>query len=795
MKKIFRLLGVLLLLALVAAAVVARSMARRAVPDYSQDVFLRGMLDTVFVVRDAHAVPTVYARNEPDLYRAVGYVMAQDRLWQMDLLRRASTGRLSELFGEEFVATDLLLRSLQIPQKSQRVLERTDPVIVQALEAFADGVNQFIEQNPRNLPPEFSLLGYRPEPWLPVHSVNFTGFMAWEVGGEWSTELILSRLSQVVDQNRFLELLPDNYQQTEGFVHPGFILSALDSALVKPSLRLQQLGLEVFTGSNSWVVSGERTQSGKPLFAHDMHLFLFAPGIWYPMQQVVEGGLHVTGVVMPGQPFVVAGHNQHIAWGMTSTMADNVDFFRETINPNNHNQYRFNGQWADMQLVTEHILVRRKRPVEHQIRFTHRGPVISDFQEYPGQVISMKWLGNDYGNEVRSLYLLNRASNWDEFRHALSSFASIAQNISYADVHGNIGMQTAAGLPLRKGQGMFIVPGHNDAYDWQGIVPFEELPATYNPPEGFLIAANNRTVPHDYPHHISSWFAPPHRYLRIRQMLLETERLDIGDFRRMLADQKSKLAQEMLPVLLEELGKMPLLTSGESQAIRLLREWDLVYHPQSPQPLIFEKFLQQFVENLLLQQLGPELYQQLLADRLLIRNLVDRIWRHRQSHWLEHAQTGEFHGFTAVVHQSFTQAIAWIQDQLGQNPRRWEWGKVHQLTLVHPVGTVGVLNTLFRMNLGQYAPGGSFHTVCPYSYNPAEPFRILHGASHRHIYCTSNWDNSLSVIPTGTSGIPASPYYSDQTPMYVNNLYRNDRFSRQMVEQEGRYRMVIRIKN
>ncbi len=793
-KRILKIAVIISGLIIIAGIFIVRIISVRALPDYNQNVFIEGLASEVTIIRDSFAVPSIYAESEGDLYRATGFVMAQDRLWQMDLLRRAATGRLSEIFGEEFTGADLLVRSLRLADKADLVLKQTDNVIIDALEAFADGVNQFVDLNRKKLPPEFSILGYRPEKWKPGHSVKLMGYLAWESGGEWSTQLILHRLQQKLDEDRFRELIPDTGLHNS-FVHPHFSPGNADlhAGLLRHSAKLRDLRLDVFSGSNSWVVSGNRSTTGKPLFAHDMHLFFSAPGTWYQVHQIVEGKLNVSGVALPGQPLIIAGHNQRIAWGMTSVMVDDIDFYLETINPDNRNQYKFMGEWRDMEVRTELIKTGKNSAVEREVRFTHRGPVISDLRGYDGtgRAISMKWLGNEYSNELRGAYLLNRAGSWDEFRDAVSTFISISQNITYADRDGNIGIQTAAGIPVRKITTSPLLPGEDDSYDWEGVVPFNELPYTLNPPEGFVIAANNRTVPDDFPWYIGRWYDTPNRYERIREMLLEKEQFSADDFKEMLGDKTSKLAERMMPVLTGELDKKSSYTRNERRALDKLRDWDLVYRPERAEPLIFEKFYMRFLENLLLRGMGEELYGEFLSDKILVRNIMDLVWEKKSSAWLQENYENTQGSFSGIVQKSFGETIEWIENKLGPNPEYWRWGDIHILELAHPIGRVRLLDVVFNMNRGPWSPGGSFHTVCPYSYDYREPFKIVHGASHRHIYSTANWDESLSIVPSGTSGIPASEHYCDQTELFVNDGYRPDYFSEGKVEKSGRYRMKL----
>ena len=382
-KRVAAGILVVLSLAIAGGYLYVRHIARKGLPDYSQDVRLPGMQDEVTVYRDSHAVPHLYAKNEDDLHRAVGYVMAQDRLWQMDLIRRATQGRLAEIFGRDLVETDLFLRALRIPEKSRLILSQTEEPLIRAVQAFADGVNQFIEAHLKRLPVEFTLLGYAPEKWTPEHSMNLVGYMAMDLAVAMETDLLLYRIGQKLPlaEGRYQELIPDvRLQKT--VVYPEFTPDPgsldLRASLLAGARRLADLGLVIFSGSNNWAVSGARSATGKPLLANDMHLGLFAPGIWYQIHEVVEGSLNVTGVALPGTPLVVAGHNDRIAWGLTNVMNDDVDFYLEKTNPSNPDEYEFNGAWRPLEVRKEIIKIRKGEAVERDLRFTHRGPIISE---------------------------------------------------------------------------------------------------------------------------------------------------------------------------------------------------------------------------------------------------------------------------------------------------------------------------------------------------------------------------------------------------------------------------------
>ncbi len=788
----------LLILAVAGGYLYVRHIARKGLPNYGKDVRLAGIQDEVIVYRDAHAVPHVFAKTEGDLYLVVGYVMAQDRLWQMDLIRRATQGRLAEIFGLDLVETDLLLRALQIPEKSRLVLGQTEKPIVDAVSAFADGVNQYIDTHQKRLPLEFSLLGYIPERWTPEHSMNLIGYMAKDLALALESDLLLYRVGRKLplSEGRYQELIP-NIRLQKTVAYPEFFAGPedveLSSSLVAGARRLADLGLVIFSGSNNWAVSGARSVTGKPILANDMHLALFAPGIWYQIHEVVEGGLNVTGLAVPGTPLVVAGHNDRIAWGMTNVMNDDADFYLEKINPSNPDKYQFNGSWRPLEIKKEVIKIRKRNPVERELRFTHRGPIVSDLKQIKDGAISMRWAGNDLSDEARAVYLLNRAANWDDFKEAVRSFRALSQNIIYADVDGNTGLYCCAGVPIRK-QGIGVVPGETDEYDWQGYVPFEELPHVYNPPSGVVASANNKSAVDEYPYYISYLFDPGFRIDRIREMLGEKDKLSVEDFCRMQADVRSKLAEKLAGDFLSSVRKAANLNPIEGKALAILEFWDCRLTADSTAAVLFERLFGLLQKNLIEDELGEDLGGEYI--RMFAMQYTENILADQSAESVDDMRTPDVREtFGDIVLRSFRQAVAALEKEQGREPELWEWGRLHRLRVDHPMGTVHLLDRVFRLNRGPLPVGGSFHTVCPYIYPIGDGFDSRFGASHRHIYSLADWNDSMTVIPTGESGIPASPFYCDQTELYLENKYHNDYVDRELVEKNSKFRMTIKGKN
>ncbi len=794
MKKILAILGVILGVIILGGLVFINNFKTKSLPDYGKDIKLAGLTADVTVIRDSLAIPHIYAENEHDLYVAVGYAMAQDRLWQMDLLRRVTQGRLAEIFGKDLVDADMLFRSLRFTEKSKRILAKADPVMRNCVEAFADGVNQFIVSASKKLPPEFGILGYKPEPWLPEQSLNLIGYMAWDLSTGWPCEVLLDKMNQKLGPELAKYMVPDMDSVHKTMIYKDFKLDASTtqalSGFLKSASVVDEMGLDVFRGSNNWAVAGKKSFTGKPLLANDMHLGLNIPGIWYQMHQVIPGKLNVTGVVLPGQPMVIAGHNDSIAWGFTNVMTDDADFYQETINPNNPDQYRFNGSWKDLVKVRERILIKGGDSVIKFNRYTHRGPIISELKKVNDKVLSMRWLGNEDSNEVQAVYQLNRASNWTEFRNALRTFVSVNQNAVYADVKGNIGLQSTIGIPIREGDRKLVYPGDTDRYDWKGLVPFDQLPNTYNPECGYVASANCKTAPADYPYYISSWYILPYRQNRIVEMLNEKEKLSIDDFKRMQGDQKSKMAEKFTRYFLSHMVAKTGLSQSEKVVYELMRTWDFNMSKDRPEGLVFEKWYYRTGLNLVKDQMDSLLVTEFTGEKIFFQNFMENMLVSPSAAWADDVTTTNVtESFGDIIGLSFQEAVKEITVKYGAKPGQWKWGDEHQFTLSHPMSSVKILDKAFKLNRGPYAVGGSFHTVSPYSNSLNQNDKVNNGSSERHIFDTSDWDKSLTVIPTGTSGIPASKNYCDQTTMYMTNQYHTDYITRSKVESKKLYQM------
>ncbi|NBC82138.1 MAG: hypothetical protein GVY19_02040 [Bacteroidetes bacterium] len=784
-KRIILVILALAILVIIGGSIYVRHLSNRALPDYSQDVTIPSLIGDVEVFRDSLGKPHIYADNEKDLYLVTGYLMAQDRLWQMDLLRRVTLGRLSEIFGAGFADTDELLRALQFTEKSEIIMDSIDQHPKQSILAFCDGVNFFMEQHKKKLPFEFGVLGYKPDPWKPVHTLNLIGYMAWDLKSGWD-EILMNELKNKLSVQQYRMLLPSQIQD-ENVVFPTDERVVLKDNLLSAS-KLQDLPVDIFSASNNWSVGPTKSQTGKPIIANDMHLGYNIPGIWYPIHQHVKNTLNVTGFAIPGAPLIVVGHNDSIAWGLTNTYVDNMDFYLETMNPDDTSQYRLNSEWKDFRYQEIAIATKSDDTLHRTLRFTHRGAVISKYKDLKN-VVSMQWVGSVYSNEYAAIYDVNRAQNWHSFTESFRMFRSISQNVAYADRHGNIGMFCAAGIPIRnRSVNIEFLPGDTTLYDWQGMVPFEELPYISNPGKGYVSAANNRTVDATYPHYTGTWYAQPYRYKRINELLEEDSLLSVEQIKAIQTDIVNLHARKTMPDIVNVLINSGKLDSTRQKYVTMLQQWSYKMDTSSVESTLYELFTFLFMKNIFADEMGWDLFNRFTGVSSVYSTAMENVWQRKNSVWYDNIHTNETkESFTDVVMQSFDETIDSLRSKYGQDEQDWQWGQLHQLTLQHPLAEEKMLDRIFSLNRGPYQLPGSKYTMSQYAFRLFNPQEVHHGASQRLVYDLSDWDSSFYVIPTGISGIPESPYYCNQTELYVNNGYNRDIFSRPLVEANAKF--------
>jgi penicillin amidase len=757
-----------------------------------------GLQSAVTVQRDENGVPHIYAENAHDLFFAQGYVQAQDRLFQMDFQRRVGTGTLSEVLGEATLETDQFLRTLGTGRAAVEDLKVLDAETLAHLQAYTDGVNAFIAANPGNLPIEFRVLGYTPQPWEPLHSLVWGKMMAWSLGGNWEHELMNAQLIAALGEEKAAELMT-RYPEEGPFIIPSEVksfagLEQFDMDRVSALKRLLKTA-DPGVGSNNWVVAGSRTTTGLPLLANDPHLGMQIPSVWYA-NGLHGGGFDVVGVVFPGVPGVVIGHNNRIAWGVTNLGPDVQDLFIEKINPDNPNQYEFQGQWLDMQVIEEQIAVKgRAEPVIQTVRITRHGPIMNQVSgaiDDDAPPLALQWTALQGTPLSQAILRYDQAQNWDEFRAALRDFAAPSQNFVYADVDGNIGYQAPGWIPIRaNGDGTVPVPGWTGEYEWTGYIPFEELPFVYNPEVGYVATANNQVVPDSYPYLLSKDWAAPYRAQRIIELIESKPQLSPADFAAIQGDVHPIPTDLFTPLL----GQLDLTGSSMAvqQALAAVLAWDRRMDAGKAEPLIYEMYQKLLIQETIGDEIsaagGEELSEDFLSGfRNNSTQTLERLAGEPDSPWWDDVRTPQVETQAEITARAFTLAVEQLEATQGNDPKRWRWGDVHWTNFDHLVfAAVSPLDSIFNRSIPAQGSG--------FTVNAAgadyEDFTMNSGASFRQIVDLSNLANSQFINTTGQSGDVFSPHYADMVEPWQRVDYIPLRFDRADIEAAAKETLLL----
>jgi len=762
MKTALRVFSALLLVLLLASAA-GYAWLRQSLPQLDGTVIVSGLKAPVSIVRDRYGVPHIYARSVADAYFGLGFVHAQDRLWQMEMNRRIASGRLSEALGPAALNADKFLRTLGVRRVAEASLKYLNAQTRSQLDAYAAGVNAFLAQRSGPLPPEFLLTGVKPEPWQSADSVAWIKMMAWDLGGNWRKELLRMRLAKKLSVAQINEFLPP---------YPGDApLAIADYAALYRQLgqlnagKLAALALPGLTedgASNNWVVSGKRTASGKPLLANDPHLGLSAPAIWY-FAHLSAPGFDVMGATLPGVPAVVLGRNQHIAWGFTNTGPDVQDLYIERID--GKGRVLAPQGWQKLTTRREVIKVKGHADVTITVRASRHGPLISDVFKPAADALpqhfalAFEWTAlRDDDVTMEAAGKLATARNWSEFLAAARDFDSPEQNMVYADTEGNIGFIAPGRVPLRKPdndlKGQAPAPGWEAKYDWDGFIPFDALPRSYNPASGSIVTANNKIVPDDYPYYITSEWVPPYRADRIKQLLNATPKHTLQSFERIQADTVSLQVRQILPLLLKTKTADP----EAQQVLQLLGRWDANMSAPGAEPLIVSAWLR---------ELGRLIYADELGD------LFNGAWEHRarfmynvladkngEGHWCDNVNTPAKETCAQLLPKALDLALADLKRRYGEDRSQWHWGDAHYALSEHrPFGHQPLLAKFFDIRVP--SPGDTYTIDVGRNRlaDEAAPFANRHAPSLRAIYDLSDLDKSVYMQSTGQSGNLLSPLY------------------------------------
>jgi len=796
-------LVLVLVIAVAALAIGGFVAVRSPFPDTDGELELAGLNETVHVYRDEFGVPHIYAFNEHDLYFAQGYVHAQDRFWQMEFWRHIGQGRISEIVGEAGLEQDRFIRTVgwnRMAQAATDYVAQEAPETMAFLEAYSAGVNAYLAEQGDDVSLNRRILAlsgepWEIEPWEPLDSIGWSIVMSWDLGGNWSDERDRAALIREVGEATAASILPPYPFEERPVIAPTDLLSNRGELDLEPAgegSRLlpagvdwsrvdteiagtpPQIGLAMGStavGSNNWVVSGEHTATGLPLLANDPHLGIQMPSIWYEIG-LHAPGMNVAGFSFAGVPGVIIGHNDYIAWGVTNVGPDVQDLYIERVNPSNPNQYEYMGEWQEMEVITERILVNGGEPVELPVRITRHGPILNEVVDGESDVLALRWTAQEPNAIFHAFMRLNRARNYEEFRAALRYFDVPAQNFVYADVEGNIAYQMPGRIPIRgEGMGLVPVPGWTGEHEWEDFIPFEELPALYNPEPGYIVTANNSVVDESYPYFINYHWADGDRAQRIQEM--HQQEIDAGgeltvdDMTRIQMDGKVLLAESYIPLLQGLRSDEPRVQA----ALERLRGWDMQADPQSVPAALFEIFYMQLAEVVMADEVGEA------RDVYLGNGDAQRIFFHTiagqpDAAWWDNVTTDAVETREQAIMQALENTVAWFEENVGDDAEAWTWGELHTATFVsQPLGLsgIGVIERL--VNRGPYPVGGSKSAVNATSWSWEEPAAVRGLPSLRMVLDLSDFDNSRGIHTTGQSGHPYHPHYDDFIPLWQAGEY------------------------
>jgi penicillin G amidase len=735
---------------------------RRPLPKTAGRLMLRGVDAPLEILRDRFGVPHIAARTPHDLCFALGFCHAQDRLWQLEFFRRATAGRLSEFAGPDTLPADRLMRTLGMRRVAEREAREIDAVLTPLVGAYVAGINAAIDEASA-LPIEFQLVGLEPEPWTAADVLASAKLMGFGLSTNWEMELLRADLVRAAGAERAARLEPQYPPANPVITSPGGVYAgdgvdiAAQIAAVKDSLGL---GMHA-TGSNNWVVSGERSVTGRPLLACDPHLTTTIPDLWYEADLACDD-YRVRGATLPTNPFPVFGQTAFTAWGFTNVMADTQDLFVERLNSDDARMYEFEGEWRQAEVVREEIQVKGRGTAEAlDVTVTHHGPIVSDALG-ASEPVALSWTGLQYPLMTDSGYRLGTARTGQEVVDAAESHHVPPLNLVWADRDGNIGYQCVGRIPLRKGNVPDLPkPGWTGEFEWEGTIPYDDLPRTVNPPQGFIVTANNRIVGDDYPHHITSEWMTGYRARRIEELLGDRERHSLADFERMQHDFFSFPGVETV----HRLSRLHPAHQREVRAIERLKSWDGNLDPDTVAGTIFHAFTVVFAEAVVRAAVQDEAIVERWLNKsgVALFEVVSSPWRFQErllTLWDE-GDPAWFGGraWDDVALEALEKALDGLEQRFGRDPGKWRWGRVHTVEFSHPFGQA---NALFRWIFNRSVQaGGASETVTQNGYLATEPFKGVWGPVYRMLADLGDPASSRWQLTTGQSGQPGSAHYDD----------------------------------
>lgn len=785
LKKVLLIIAGFLLLAIIGAVIFMNSLK----PDYSGTKALNGLTSEVKVHYDTYGIPHIYAENEEDAIRALGYVHAQDRLWQMELLRRVAKGRLSEVFGEDLLKTDKFFLSLGIDDNSAETVANMDLSSRTAVlsQAYLDGINEFIEQGPT--PVEFYLTGLDKEPFTLEDIHNAVGYMAFSFAMAHKTDPLLTSMWDKLGEEYMKDLAIDSDTSTVWIKnYKGIDTDSLTSNITASvTSALEKLPIPQFEGSNSWVIAPQKTKNGKVILANDPHIGFAQPSVWYEAHVSTptyeKYGYHLAGV-----PFPLLAHDRNLAYGLTMFENDDIDFYYEETNPSDTTQYKTANGWKNYEYVTKTIKVKDGEDVSFTYQKTQHGPVMNQIADQISgeRPVAMSWIYTQQKNEVMdALYGLSHAADLEEFKSALPKIHAPGLNVMYGDAKGNVAWWATAKLYQMPDtvSTKFILDGTSGKEEPIRYLDFSENPSAENPDWHYVYSANNQPdsiAGMVYP----GYYLPENRARRIVQLLDAKNDWDKETVSEMILDVTSTVNTELVTELIK-LFDVSLLTQEQLVLVDSLENWNGEYSLDSTSPTLFHRCEYYVVKNAMEDELGTEMFNQFLDTHLFKRQIA---WGAKMDNgkWWDNIHTEDVvETRKDIVLKSFADAWESLVNDLGPDPSQWTWDKVHTLEHQHPIGQVESLRKYF--NVGPFPVEGTREVInnLSFPYDGTGYYKVSSGPSTRRIIDFSDVENSISILPTGQSGNPFSKHYKDQAEMYVKGEFRKMMMNKKEIEEKA----------
>lgn len=778
----------------------------KSIPAEEGTISLNGLINAVEIHRNDYGIPHIFSQNEHDLFFALGYCTAQDRLWQMDVQRRIAQGRLSEIFGEETIDLDAYMRSVGFNRIASQLEKSLPDDTRSALSAYSDGVNSFITLNRKKLQIEFDILQYEPELWEPAHSLLLLRLFAWQMSFGRSCDLTNSEIISKVGTLRAAELLQTTVKSSD---YPNLNNSPyLDQIIKLNSFLESRFGISSSSLGNVWVIGSKKSASGHPIIANDQHSFYTNPSPWYSVS--LHSPLYdVTGLSLPGIPGVLIGSNGKTSWGFTNGMADDCDFYLETLDSMGFSKYFYDNSWNNLSVINEKIYVKNSLPIDFTVYQTNRGALISTFQEAKnsfdyrkenhrnreitipkGKQISIRWTGYETSDEIGAILQLNRSKSIIEIQEALKNIKVPVLNFVFCDV-SNIGQMIAGMIPVRLRSDASAVIASTIENNWKGLESIAEQTTVINPTENYLIAANNGLTGQLQ---ISSFRDNPSRHERISEIINSRPQLSLEDIQRIQYDNISFCAKKILNAVIPVLQNKKSNNYHYNQIITYLNNWDYSVDKSSISATIFNTFCLQLLRNSIADELGEDLFQKYCSMPISPLSALTKIISENQSHWYDDISTPEkLENFENIVLKSMDGTIEFLVKNLGDDTKNWRWSALHTLKMKHILSSFDSLDIIFE--LGPFETDGNCSTISSGAFYYNKPFSHVFGPVARFSCDMSNPDYIYQITSTGVSGQPFSRFYSDQTKIFLNHKNIIISNQKEKILSSGLHKLILRPDN